>query len=96
MADEPEGAVRHLGVFGYAGTDDGYVPAHKTFKPVSRPTELKVEHFLKNNRFSGLSQREKKAASDAREPKGPPAAPPRSPATTTTMEKRQTLEVTVA
>ena len=56
VADEPEGAVRRLGVVGYAGTDDGYVPARKTFKPVPRPTELKVEHFLKNNRFSGLSK----------------------------------------
>ena len=67
------------------------MPAHKTFKPVPRPTELKVEHFLKNNRFSDLSQREKKAASDAREPTGRPAAPPRSPATTTTTKSDKPL-----
>ena len=53
VADEPEGAVRRLGVVGYAGTDDGYVPARKTLRPVPRPTELKVEHFLNNNRFNG-------------------------------------------
>ena len=59
VAEESEGGVRRIGVIAYAGSEDGFVPARKTFKPHPRPTERTVEHFMQNNRFSGLSQREK-------------------------------------
>ena len=62
VAEEAESAIRRIGVVGYAGSEDGYVPARKTFRPPPRPTDLKVKHFMQNNRFSGFSQREKKAA----------------------------------
>jgi hypothetical protein len=70
--------MRLIGVVGYAGSEDGYVLPRKTCRP--RPTELTVEHFLHDNRFSGFSQREKKAA----------AAQQDRPKTTTTSPKAQT------
>ena len=61
LAEEAESAIHRIGVLSYASSEDGFVPARKTFRPLPRPTELKVKHFLKNNRFSGFSQREQKA-----------------------------------
>ena len=62
VADESDGAIRRICVVAYAGSEDGFAGARKTFRPLPRPIELKVEHFLKNNCFSGFSQREQKAA----------------------------------
>ena len=58
VTEEAGDGIRRIGVVSYANSDDGFSPARKTFRP--RPTEVTVEHFLHNNRFSGLSQRERK------------------------------------
>jgi len=83
--------MRRIGVVGYAG--DGYVLPRKTCRP--RPTERTVEHFLHDNRFSGFSQREKKAAAaqEDRSKTTPPKAQtttPQKAQTTTTSPKAQT------
>ena len=68
VAGESDGAVRRIGVVAYAGSEDGFAPARKTFRPRPHPPELKVEHFLKKNRFSGFSKR---AGSSGQASQGP-------------------------
>ena len=74
---------------GYAGSEDGYVLPRKTCRP--RPTQATVEDFLHNNRFSGFSQREKKAAVAQQSRSQTTTTSPKAQ-TTTTPPKAQTIK----